>query len=281
MLRVASRLALSQPVRLSWVVQPDWVARLHVSGDVSQEAVIEAFVADVAERATAPELVWRQDLKVTPDAYHQFAAAQMVSATPMHRTTVDFVAAYASELITQKTLIVPTALDMTSGQQKFLALVAAVAQDLRRHPQRTSEALAEALWGPWRYRNRGHALGWDPDSERRHAYEAQSPTKSKAVSVRAALWLAFEALPLFPTAAVGGRLHVGGFDGDGQYLSWPLWEAPLALPTVRSLVGLAELARPHPSTERLHAMGIRCVYRSWRAESLYGYGVLRPATRVV
>jgi hypothetical protein len=80
---------------------------------------------------------------------------------------------------------------------------------------------------------------------------------------------------------VAGRLHVGGFDGDGQSLSWPLWEAPLALPTVRSLLSLADLTRSHPPTEQLQAMGILCVYRSWRSESPYGYGVLHPATRVV
>jgi hypothetical protein len=250
---------------------------------VSRDAVIEAFVADVAARATAPEFTWRADLHATPDAYHQFAAAQMARAAPTHRTSVDFMAAFGSELITRKAMIVPTALDMTSGQQKFLALVAAVARDFGRHHQRTSEAFAEALWGPWRYRDRGHALGWDPDSERHHAYAAQSPTKSKAVSVRAALWLAFEALPLFPTAAVAGRLrlHTGGFDEDGQYLSWPLWDSPLALPTVRSLLSLADLTLPHPPTERLQAMGIRGVYRSWRVESPYGYGILRPAVRVV
>src|SRR5215813_2073930 len=94
MLRVATRLPLPQPVRLSWVVQTDWVARLHVPGAVSQDAVVQAFVADVAERATAPELVWRQDLQAMPDAYHQFAAAQMRTATPQHRGTVDFLAAY-------------------------------------------------------------------------------------------------------------------------------------------------------------------------------------------
>src|SRR4029453_338892 len=53
MLRVASRLSLPQPVRLSWMVQPDWVARLHVPGTVSQDAVVQAFVADAAERVTA------------------------------------------------------------------------------------------------------------------------------------------------------------------------------------------------------------------------------------
>src|SRR5262249_11469205 len=147
----ASRLSLPQPVRLSWIIQPDWVARLHVPGAVSQDTVVQAFVADVAERATAPELVWRQNLKATPDAYHQFAAAQMASALPAHRSAVDFLAAYGSEVVTQKGVIHATPFDMTSGQQQFLALVAALAQDLGHNPQRTSEAFAEALWGPWRY----------------------------------------------------------------------------------------------------------------------------------
>src|SRR5215468_7973564 len=82
MLRVATRLPLPQPVRLSWVVQSDWVAQLHMPGAVSHDAVVQALVADVATRATAPELGWRPDLKVTPAVYHQFAAEQMASARP-------------------------------------------------------------------------------------------------------------------------------------------------------------------------------------------------------
>src|SRR5262249_7161052 len=162
------RLPLPQPVRLNWVVQPDWVAQLQMPGAVSQDAVVQALVADVATRATAPELMWRPDLKATPDAYHQFAAAQIASATPAHRDAVDFLAAYGSDVVTQKGVIHATPFDMTSGQQKWLALVAALARDLRQHAQRTAEAFAEALWGPWLYRDPGHALGWDPHSERHH-----------------------------------------------------------------------------------------------------------------
>jgi hypothetical protein len=281
MLRVASRLPLPQPVRLSWVVQPDWVARLHIPGAVSQDAVVQAFVADVAERATAPELMWRQDLKATPDAYHQCAAEQMARATPQHRSMVDFLAAYGSELVSQQAVIRSTALDMTSGQQKFLALVAALVRDVGQSATYAAAAVQEALWGPWRYRDSVHALGCDPQGERLHAYEARSPTKTQAHSVRAEVWLAFEALPLFPTAAVASHLAVGGFDRAHQYVCWPLWEASLALPTMRSLLSLADLTLPHPPAERLQAMGICCVYRSWRAQSQYGYGLLRPAVRVV
>ena len=205
----------------------------------------------------------------------------MARASPAHRSAVDFLAAYGSELMTQQAVMRSTALDMTSGQQQFLAAVAAIVRDLCQSTPHAEAAVQEALWGPWRYRDPVHALGWDPQGERLHAYEARSPTKTQARSVRAAVWLAFEALPLFPTAAVAGRLAVGGFDRAQQWLSWPLWEAPLALPTVRSLLSLAELTLPHPPTERLHAMGIGFVYRSWRVQSQYGYGVLRPAVRVV
>jgi hypothetical protein len=184
-------------------------------------------------------------------------------------------------VLTQKGMIHATPFDMTSGRQQFLALVAAIAQEVGQNVQGAEESFREVLWGPWRYHDRGHTLGWDPDGERQHAYEAQSPTKTQAVRVKAAVWLAFEALPLFPTVAVAGRLHVGGFDRAHQWLSWPLWDAPLALPTVRSLLSLADLTRPSPPIERLHAMGVRCVYRSERAQNPWGYGVLRPATRVV
>src|SRR5215475_11767251 len=43
MLRVATRLPLPQPVRLSWMVQSDWVARLHVPGAVSEDAVAQDY----------------------------------------------------------------------------------------------------------------------------------------------------------------------------------------------------------------------------------------------
>ena len=284
LLRVTSRLAVSQPVRLSWVPQPDWVARLTVDAAVAPATWVALLAQDVAQRAAAPELAWRDDLKASPQEYHAFAHALMAAITPDTRDAADFLAAFGSELVAfqHKAALKPTAFDMTSGQQRFVREVRHVAQSLRQPPH-AAAAFAEALWGPWRYQDGVHPLGWDPTAERLHAYAAQSPTTTKATSVVAALWLAFESFPLFPTAMVADhRVQTGGFDRDSRWFSWPIWTMPLPLPTVRSLLSLAELVAETPAQEALHARGIAHVYRARRARvGDKGYAIFRPATLVV
>jgi hypothetical protein len=283
LLRVLSRVALPQPVKLSWVEQADWVARLTFPHSVERQTLIGAVVRDVSQRSQAPELTWRDDLKAPLPDYHAFAQGMLPTLTPEQRQTADFLVAFGSELVAlrRRAETRPTALDMTSGQQRFLREVRALAHGMAGEPAQAEQAFAEALWGPWRYRDPVHALGWDPHRERLHAYAAQSPTQSKARSVKAAVWLGFEALPLFPTADVAHRLQTGGFDADHHYFSWPIWEGPLTLETMRSVLSLAELVAAQPSAPALQARGIIQVYRSRRTRSEHGYGLLRPSTRVV
>jgi hypothetical protein len=283
LLRVLSWAPLPQPVKLSWVDHSDWVARLTFPHPVERPALLRTLVSEVAQRSQAPELTWRDDLKAPLSDYHDFAADVVHTLMPEQRQTADFLAAYGSELVALKSRSAtqPTALDLTSGQQQFLRAVRALTHGMGTAPAQAEAALAEALWGPWRYRDPVHALGWDPNSERLHAYAAHRPTKSKAMSVKAAVWLGFEALPLFPTAAVANRLQTGGFDADYDAFSWPIWEVPLTLAAVRSVLSLAELVAERPSAALLQARGIIQVYRSCRARSDRGYGILRPATRIV
>jgi hypothetical protein len=74
----------------------------------------------------------------------------------------------------------------------------------------------EALFGPWRYEDPQHSLGWDPSAERLHALRSRSPTKDAPQGVAAAVWLAFEALPLFPCFLSGGSLVTRGFVRRGR-----------------------------------------------------------------
>jgi hypothetical protein len=283
LLRVLSRVALPQPVKLSWVEHADWVARLTFPHPVARQTLIRATGWDVAQRGQAPELTWRDDLKAPLPDYHAFAAGMLPTLTPEQRQTADFLAAFGSELVAMRRRpeTRPTALDMTSGQQRFLRAVRALVHGMAAEPAQAEQAVAEALWGPWRYRDPVHALGWDPHRERLHAYAAQKPTQSKARSVKAAVWLGFEALPLFPTAAVAHRLQTGGFNAQHDDFSWPIWEVPLTLAVVRSVLSLAELVAAKPSAPSLQARGIIQVYRSRRSRSDRGYGLLRPSTRVV
>jgi hypothetical protein len=73
----------------------------------------------------------------------------------------------------------------------------------------------EALFGPWKYVHDEHSLGWDPQGQRLHALRNKAPTNdAKRRSVCAAVFLATEALPLFPSFAVRNRLQTTGFHRD-------------------------------------------------------------------
>jgi hypothetical protein len=260
------------------------VARLTFPGVVDRPLLLDALTHDVLGRRGASELTWCDDLKVTLQEYHHIADEWVTSLTPQYRETADFLVAFGSELIAMNSkpdTVKPTALHMTSGRQKFLHQLRTLVNTMTRDQTQTTSAFAEALWGPWRYRDAVHCLGWDPHGERLHAYEAKSPAKSEPMSVMAAVWLGFEALPLFPTASVANRLRTGGFDANNRYLSWPIWEAPMTLDTLRSVLTLEALTADAPSATPLKARGMIQVYRSYRIQNKHGYGRLRQATRVI
>lgn len=219
LLRVASRVALPQPVKLGWTAQPDWTARLTFPEPVTDEVLLKQLGEALKDRTVAPELNWREDLKAMPEEYRVFARQQLEEASPDQRESVDFLAAFGSELVLMKkdSELRPTALDMTSSSNRFLRDLHKTIHKLAGARDRSAR-LAEALFGPWRQQDDVFAMGWNCEAERTHAYAAMAPTKAKHESVIGAIWLAYEALPLFPTASVGGRLVTAGFDARNRYL---------------------------------------------------------------
>ena len=95
------------------------------------------------------------------------------------------------------------------------------------------------MFGPWRYGDDEHPLGWDPQFQRVHALRNKAPTNdNKKRSVLSVVFLASQALPLFPCFAVDGRLRTTGFhreDGENWFV-WPIWQEPITLDTLRSLL---------------------------------------------
>jgi hypothetical protein len=144
----------------------------------------------------------------------------------------------------------------------------------------------EALFGPWKYEDPQHSLGWDPSTERLHALRARSPTRDSSEGVTAAVWLAFEALPLFPCFLSRGGLVTTGFHTRGTtwrqrttYLTWPVWTHPVPLDTVRSLLSMPELGEEPPPGRELRARGVEAVFRSerYKVKTQGAYFILRPA----
>jgi hypothetical protein len=288
LLRCCGEMAGVGPARLYWKKEADWVAVLQTEDPLSADELVAALVARQRERPGRRELRWAENIKTDPAAFALAAREAAGQASQGQRGYADFLAAFACELATTpQGDLEPTAFYMTSGQQKFLKEARTLAGrlgtgvSLGRRKKGPEEMFREALFGPWRYEDPQHSLGWDPSTERLHALRARSPTKEASQGVTAAVWLAFEALPLFPCFLCGGALATRGFSRVGRrtLFSWPVWTEPAGLPAVRSLLALEGLSRERPPLAELRARGVAAVFRAerYKVKTQGSYFILRPA----
>ena len=157
-----------------------------------------------------------------------------------------FLAGYGVDLFAKDdSTILPSALLMLSGQQKLFSLIL----DIPRLTDLT--AVEETLKGPWKRLDPGSPLGLDPERLQSHATSAMDPSKSGQRRTSLAVWLAVEALPLFPVIPVShNAAHTPCFDraethARGMKFVWPLWTAPLALFSVSTLIAqMSNLTQP-------------------------------------
>lgn len=271
--------------RLAWQNDGRWTPRLEIPDGLDPVAEVASHAEECKE---PPELSLeykgKHDLKPPPEDFVAFQAAALDRAesrlaetgTP-DRTWVDFVAAYAPGVATDgKGMTKPTAFHFTAGQQLFLDAVRKLADGLTEKDVRT------ALFGPWDYSSPLPTLRWDALAERSHALLGFDPSKDKVKGNPGADWLAFQALPLFPTVPrpVPGhapRVGTTGFqrDHDGEWFTWPLWRPMAGLGAARSLLARGRFGQLRPG-ERT-ALGVSIVLRSQVRRTGQGYGSFTPA----
>jgi hypothetical protein len=271
LLRVCSEISGLTGARLYWTWDQDWRAVLSTQQIVGREELIEQLVLHQKGRSLSV-FNWGDDIKINPEEYRELMRSHIINSSLYHRLDADYFAAYGSEMVKDKTSkgnVKPTALHMTAGQQKFLKLIN---KDLAKSmSKKTAEAYGEALFGPWKREDNVNSLGWDPSAKRFHALRHRSPSSDVFHCVRAAVWLAVEALPLYPTAAISGKLQTTGFTADRPVMfRWPIWKPPLGLDALRTLIMTSD------SAKSLLRRGVMAIYRSERAESSQGGAFLRP-----
>lgn len=269
---------------LSWRWNGGWRPVLHTAEPMAPDGVTAEVVKALAARAKPAYLTIGDTIKVSPQEFREFAEKAARQAQPRSREWVDFCAAFGCEAVVARSTgdVKPTALDMTSGQQKFLGEARALSESFAlsappRSERSAGAKLHEALFGPWTYQDRQHSLGWDAGAERLYALRAANPSDEKMSAVAGAVRLAFEALPLFPTVAIGRRLGTRGFAAldRGVVFTWPLWAPALRLRTIASALSLQELSELHPS-RILEQRGIVAVCRARRGElGSKGYAIFR------
>lgn len=222
------------------------------------------------QQITSPALTWSSKIKDDPQKFRDAAQQLLEPGRMPHDETCDrlqMFSALASDLITDEKMLRSTMLDLTSGNQRLLKSIRAVAGEREsgdgNNQLLSEEAVREALFGPWQYRDDHHALGWDPSTQRLHALRHKLPEQDKTNrSVRAAVFLASQALPLFPCFAVGRKLRTTAFHRyeDHDWFAWPIWRDPISLETLQSLLVQA-------FTADLKHRGVEIVYRCRRVRT--------------
>lgn len=155
-----------------------------------------------------------------------------------------------------------------AGHQHYLESIAKLGE------LTTEEDVRRALFEPWKYEDDLPYLRLDPKDDRRYALRWQDPSRQtkgfEIRTVRGANRLAVEGLRLYPVIPGSGRIRTSGFQRlDGEFLwTWPLWDRPINLDTVRSLLALGRLqslGAEHSDDRRcLDAMGVSQIFRSRR-----------------
>lgn len=263
-----SVLTRSQPAtRLSWIEDGAFYAVLHLESGMSLVDLLEQDVerwrvghaavdfAVSADRKT-------QDLKAPPANFRSF-----MRSVQGDREVADFVAALATGVAVDGTgQTKPTSFHLCAGQQRFMDCVLSLRDEVNR------EDLVEAIDGPWEGRVGPKDLRWRSASERSRALLSFDPSKEKATTVVGAVWLAFQALPLFPASPVGRRIVTTGFTGSGknERFAWPVWSDPLARDEISLLLGTRDLVSRDLAWRV--ARGVSAIFECAVSRSSQGYG---------
>ena len=232
-----------------------WSAVLNVNEPLSREDLVEKLLSCVADASTRPEWNWSEQIKgIQAKTYRE-------AALTSRDLPSNWFAAFGTELGGEEGELDPTPLDMTVARQKFLADAVKLVYSL----EGDGKSVNEALFGPWLYRDDQHSLGWDPSTIKLGAFSGAAPTKMVNSGVRAAVWLAFESLPLFPVFYAAQGLGTRGFQRNKRTVDfrWPIWQAPISLRTLEALMGCSDLHNTDKS-HRLLSRGVTAIYRATR-----------------
>lgn len=221
-----------------------------------------------------------KNLTVKRDVFAEAVEGARRSATACDRRTADFAAAFGSEAVidekNDRIRYTDFCFITGSGHQDFLGTANGLAASCK------GDHLQEALFGPWRFADDGLSMRWDPDDAKEYALRWRNPSVTGVCSVWGANRLAFEALPLFSTAATEKGLRTVGF-GRRNELTWPIWSRFVSLETIRSLLTLPDMQEDAPDRGRLWKMGIEEVFRVQRVRIGQGANFkvsFRPARSV-
>jgi hypothetical protein len=190
-----------------------------------------------------------------------------------NRITLDMLSSLGNEMIVEREKgkddgpLESTGFRATRSHE-FIAFAANIEVDT------TVDHVVKTIFAPWQYDDpiETHSLRLDPYEDSRSRYALRwdnpgdgNPERKKSGAMWGANRLAIEAFAFFPVAPVNGQLETTGFtQRKGTFWTWPIWEVPIGLEVIKSLLAHAELQKENPKRRNLYAIGVVEVFRSQR-----------------
>lgn len=266
-LRAVTEANASVTWRMKWKVNGGYWSPVLIGDTIlTKDVLIELLMPVLKQVKIDPALESHKNLTINREDFRKVTQDAQDGATFANRHYADFVAAFGCDSLSiseKDPKIQDTALRTMSGagHQHFLDSMRQLAKETK------PEHLFSSLFETWQYTDSKPSLRWDPIDDRRYALRWKEPSGDPVRTMRGANRLAVEALPLLPTAPGTGQLHTTGFSqrrGEGVVFSWPIWDSPMSIDVLRSLLSLAELQKPRPDRNSLLATGVVEIYRSQR-----------------
>jgi len=262
-LRICERAPALHGAQLTWIRSGGSYAPV-LSIPATADDFVQALMSDAKSAPTRLAFTWSDQIKSASKV--DFVAVMTKALETSDWESLEWFAAFGTELcVGEDGAVDSTPFDMSVARQRFLADAVRLATALSAPEKDVQRSYWEALFGPWLYRDDQHSLGWDPSTMKLGAFTYKAPTGMPNAGVRAAVWLAFESLPLFPCFYNDG-LVTRAFRSRGRtnWFHWPVWECPLSLAAVRTLLSWPAILEAVPDAEEMEARGVIAVYRSAR-----------------
>lgn len=204
-------------------------------------------------------------------------------ASPADRRTMDFLAAFGSEILKKEDkkeeIFLGTAFCMVrrgdSIGNGMLAYINAINEAFKND----KDCLNRTLFENWDYKDNSTSLRLDPIEDQRYALRWDDPSPAKKKSMLGANRLAVESWPLFPSVPFGTHLLTTGFNmiNNDVCFTWPIWLCKIGIDTVRSILAFPDLQDREPDRNKLDKLGIKEIFRCRRIAPNKYYKNFLPA----
>ncbi|MBS3821039.1 MAG: hypothetical protein KGY81_04670 [Phycisphaerae bacterium] len=254
-------------VRLRWTsTNGTWVPEL-IATDLNQDALLQRLMDKLSQEIGKHPVRILNDLdKDDPTSRFDLFRQHTDNACAKTRTDTDWLAALASNIIPSSAINQL----QTTRRDYFYGNLSSVIKGTK------IEHLRRAIFAPWDYADPLHnqSLHLEPSEDRRHAHQwnkpAGDPDRKNSGGMLGANRLAIEAFALFSSLPNGDALRTIGFTGQRSHntrWTWPIWNVPLSLPVVWSLLMLPDLQleelRPD-ACQQVRRRGIVAAFRTSR-----------------